>query len=131
MIEHNHLLINAKINKVVKDPEVLKQWLIEFVTKIGMKVAAGPISVYVDVPGNKGITGGVLIETSHIALHIWDEVSPALLQFDVYTCSCLPMEIVRTEIALFFDVQEYSYLLLDREKGFNIVESYNVERKKT
>ena len=27
-----------------------------------------------------------IIETSHIAMHIWDEPKPALMQFDVYSC---------------------------------------------
>ena len=33
------------------------------------------------------MTSVAIIETSHIALHIWDEVNPGLLQLDVYSCA--------------------------------------------
>ena len=39
------------------------------------------------MPGNRGVTAFAIIETSHIAMHIWDEPNPALVQLDVYTCA--------------------------------------------
>jgi S-adenosylmethionine/arginine decarboxylase-like enzyme len=33
-----------------------------------------------------------MIETSHIALHIWDEPFPGEIQFDLYTCGELPID---------------------------------------
>jgi len=39
------------------------------------------------MPGNQGLTSVTIIETSHIAVHVWDEVSPALMQMDVYSCA--------------------------------------------
>ena len=40
------------------------------------------------------MTAFSIIEISHVALHIWDEVDPALLQLDLYTCGLLDLEIV-------------------------------------
>ena len=54
---------------------------------IDMKTIKGPFASYVNNIGNRGITGFVMIETSHIAIHIWDEPDPALVQFDVYSCA--------------------------------------------
>ena len=39
-----------------------------------MKLLAGPYTTYVNEEGNKGMTFVAIIETNHIALHIWDEV---------------------------------------------------------
>lgn len=79
-----------------------------------MKILQGPITTYLDVPGNRGVTGVVIIETSHIALHVWDESDPGLLQLDVYTCSDLDPNVVLDKIREFDPVKlEYKYL--DRE----------------
>jgi S-adenosylmethionine/arginine decarboxylase-like enzyme len=53
---------------------------------IDMKLLFGPIARYVDVEGNEGLTAIAMIETSHIAMHIWEKEDPPLLQLDVYTC---------------------------------------------
>ncbi len=36
---------------------------------------------------NRGITAISVIETSHIAMHVWDEPQPALMQLDIYSCA--------------------------------------------
>ena len=62
-----------------------------------------------------------IIETSHIAMHVWDEPSPALIQLDVYTCGSLDINIIFEELKQFEPVKvEYKYL--DREHGLNEVQ---------
>jgi S-adenosylmethionine/arginine decarboxylase-like enzyme len=67
------------------DENFLTGWLKNFIEKIGMKVMMGPYVKYSHMVGNRGITGAAIIETSHIVMHVWDEVDPALMQFDVYS----------------------------------------------
>lgn len=101
-------------------------FLIRLVENIDMKIIKGPFASYVDKPGNRGLTAIVMIETSHIAFHIWDEKDPALVQFDLYTCGSLNVDQV---LALFnetFQVVELDYLNLDRENGFKNVEEETV-----
>jgi S-adenosylmethionine/arginine decarboxylase-like enzyme len=86
-----------------------------------MKILQGPFSSYVDVVGNRGITAVAMIETSHIAFHVWDEQEPALLQFDVYTCGSLDVPATINEIKSFFDLGDFEYLVYDREDGFELV----------
>lgn len=113
---HKHLIIRAEVNKPPTNPIFIEAWLLEVVAAIGMKVCKGPIAHYVDMPGNRGVTGVVIIETSHIALHVWDEPNPGLMQLDVYTCGPLDPQIIFDMIEEFDPVQvEYTYL--DREKG--------------
>jgi S-adenosylmethionine/arginine decarboxylase-like enzyme len=111
---HKHLIIRAEVKKAPIDTHWTVEWLKELVAKIGMKVCAGPISAYVEMPGNRGLTAVVIIETSHIALHCWDECDPHLMQFDVYTCGPFDPNAVLKELDQFEPVKvEYKYL--DRE----------------
>ena len=76
---HKHLIIRAEANKVPTDEEQLTEWLREFIDSINMKILMGPYVKYCKMEGNRGITGIAVIETSHIAIHVWDEPNPASL----------------------------------------------------
>lgn len=116
MLVHKHLIIRAEVENAPKDCHRTVEWLKSLVSKIGMKVCAGPISAYVDMPGNRGLTAVVIIETSHIAIHCWDEPSPNLIQFDVYTCGPMDPSLVIKELEQFNPIKvEFKYL--DREHG--------------
>ena len=118
LLEHKHLIIRTEVNNPPRDEVWLQNWLTELVDKIGMKVCRGPITAYVDMPGNEGLTGVVVIETSHIAIHVWDAVEPALVQLDVYTCGALNKDIIFAELEQWDPVKiEWKYL--DREFGLN------------
>jgi S-adenosylmethionine/arginine decarboxylase-like enzyme len=81
-----------------------------------MKVLMGPYAKYLDVVGNRGLTAVAIIETSHIALHVWDEDSPSLMQLDVYTCGPLEPQLVVDAIQEFNPIKvEMKYL--DRENN--------------
>lgn len=115
---HKHLLVNAKIKNPLNTEEEGVGFLTRLVENIDMKIIKGPFASYVDKPGNRGLTAIVMIETSHIAFHIWDEGDPSLIQFDLYTCGTLNLN---TVIALFhetFNIIDIDYVLFDRENGF-------------
>lgn len=120
MALHNQIILNGYIDKPFTNTNDSIDWLKQLVNKIGMKIVQGPYSSYVDVPGNRGITAMVMIETSHIAFHIWDEEDPALLQFDLYTCSTLDSDLVINEINKQMNLISYEYMILERAKGFNV-----------
>ena len=81
-----------------------------------MKLLAGPYTTYVNDTGNKGMTSVAIIETSHIALHIWDEVSPGLMQLDVYSCANFNPQDVFDKVDELFQTIKMEYKFLDREK---------------
>ena len=118
MIYHKHLLVNAKISNPVKSEAQGIEFLTNLVDKIDMKIIKGPFASYVNVEGNRGLTGIVMIETSHIAFHIWDEVTPGLIQFDLYTCGQLELDKVLSIFKETFDIVTLDYILFDRENGF-------------
>jgi S-adenosylmethionine/arginine decarboxylase-like enzyme len=121
MALHNHLLLNGYTNTPPTDEAETIEWMRKLVDTIGMKVIQGPYASYVTKEGNRGLTCVVMIETSHIALHVWDEEEPAFIQFDLYTCGLLPEGIIidklREELGLF----ESSYVVLERSSGFDVV----------
>ena len=80
VLVHKHLIVRAEAVNPPMVEQQLKDWLCNFIESINMKVLMGPYVIYHDVPGNRGITGAAIIETSHIVMHVWDEPSPALMQ---------------------------------------------------
>ena len=120
-VVHKHLIIRAETRKTPTDPSWAHKWLIKLVKKIGMKVCQGPITAYVNQPGNRGLPGLVVIETSHIALHCWDEENPGLFQLDVYTCGPMKEKVIFDEIQKFDPVcVEYKYL--DRKRNLKEID---------
>lgn len=123
MIFHKHLLINAKVEKPMKTEGQAMAFLEKLVERINMKIIKGPFASYVDKPGNRGLTAIVMIETSHIAFHIWDEENPGLMQFDLYTCGELNLPSVLLALREEFNIISLDYNLFDREKGFVLEDS--------
>lgn len=120
MLFHKHLLINARVRNPMSSENEAIDFLTNLVEKIDMKIIKGPFASYVDKPGNKGLTAIVMIETSHIAFHIWDELDPGHVQFDLYTCGSLDLDKAIQIFREAFDVTEMDYVLMDREHGFTV-----------
>ena len=117
LLVHKHLIIRAEASKPPTDEEQLKSWMLEFIASIDMKVFMGPYVKYCNMPGNRGITAVAIIETSHIAMHIWDEPKPALMQFDVYSCGEFDVKKICDMIKKEFNVKKIEYKYLNRETG--------------
>jgi len=113
---HKHLIIRAEVERAPSSELWAINWLKEIVDKLNMKVCAGPIAKYVEMPGNQGLTAVVIIETSHIAIHCWDEPNPNLIQFDVYSCGEFDPKVILEELER-FGVHKVEYKFLDREHG--------------
>jgi S-adenosylmethionine/arginine decarboxylase-like enzyme len=115
LLVHKHLIVRAEVYRPPMDEDILRRWLEEFISEIGMKVMMGPYVKYSNMIGNRGITGAAIIETSHIVMHVWDEVHPALMQFDVYSCGEFDPETICKKIEKDFTVHKIEYKFLDRE----------------
>ena len=115
MPEHKHLIIRATVYEPMATEKELKKWLKDLVKIIDMKIIKGPFAAYVSKGGNCGLTGIVMIETSHIAIHIWDEPTPALVQCDVYSCA----EFQQGEVIMHLGTmkpKKIEYMMVDRSK---------------
>ena len=116
--QHKHLIVRADIGWCPQEEDLNKisDWIRSLTKKIDMKLLAGPYTTYVNEKGNKGMTSVAIIETSHIALHIWDEVSPGLMQLDVYSCADFNPSDVFDKVNELFQTIKMEYKFLDREK---------------
>ncbi len=121
VLEHKHLIVRAELSNPPKCSTSIALWMRDLVDAIGMKILMGPYSVYSDMVGNRGLTAVTIIETSHIALHVWDECEPAMAQLDVYTCSALNIQDVFDAIQAWNPTRvEYKYI--DRENELTLIE---------
>lgn len=121
ILEHKHLIVRAELNNPPYNVHEIKEWMKDLVKQIDMNILMGPYAVYSDMVGNQGLTAVTIIETSHIAMHVWDEVEPGLMQLDVYTCSKLNIEDVFKAIEPFEPVKvEYKYI--DREHDLTLLD---------
>ena len=112
---HKHLIIRAEVDEPITSEKELKKWLRDLVKIIKMKIIKGPYASYVSKEGNCGVTGIVMIETSHISIHIWDEPTPALVQCDVYSCA----EFQQGEVIMHLGImkpKKIDYMMVDRSE---------------
>ena len=116
--QHKHLIVRADIGwcPQEEDSNKISDWIRSLIKKIDMKLLAGPYTTYVNEKDNKGMTSVAIIETSHIALHIWDEVNPGLMQLDVYSCADFNPLDVFDKVNELFQTIKLEYKFLDREK---------------
>ena len=132
-ILHHHLLIRCELGtRLYKTDSTRIQKFLDNITQdIHMK-KLGALTFWVD--GDKikeGITGVNVIETSHIAAHVWNHPEPrilhhtksrALMQFDIYTCGRLTNEdiIIALEHLKQFQPTHITMTLLNRKWSLTI-----------
>ena len=115
VLEHKHIIIRAEVSEPITKRNKAIKFLNRIIKAIGMKSMYGPTASYCKMSGNRGITAFAIIETSHIAMHIWDEVKPALVQLDVYTCGPFDPKIVFKKLKDSFNPVKIQWKYLDRE----------------
>ena len=116
---HIHLLVTGKIKNTKISPEILCEWFSNLVKLIDMEEFHKPIAKYDETVDNEGVTGIVLITTSHSSVHIWDK--DGLIQFDLYSCKEFNDNIVISEIDKMFDYEFLNTMLIDRNNFTNEV----------
>ena len=130
-LKHKHMMSRFEAASIpFKTQNELYDWFVFLIQDIlKMKILSGPWVKYVSKEGNKGHTGVTIIETSHVAMHIWDEPTPKIIQFDVYSCANFDPDQVVLELEKIFDVSKKEVLFMDRDKEFKILDWYTHEKE--
>lgn len=121
MLFHKHLIFRIETPTPPKDTDFIANWMQALIKKVGMELYAGPFVKYLDEEGNRGATGVCIIKTSHLAIHIWDEPNPGIIQFDIYTCGALQIQDVVEELQV-FNPSKIEYKFLDREHNLELLQ---------
>ena len=112
--EHKHVIVRAYVNNPPINASALSEWCTDVIGSVGMKCIGGPLVVHSDMEGNAGYTTVAILDFSHLAIHSWDEISPALIEFDLFSCKNFDIETVLTKLNE-FDIVSYSTLIVDRD----------------
>jgi len=112
--EHRHLIVRAYVNNPPKSEEALAEWCKETISLVGMKVIGGPLVVRGEMKDNEGLTAVAVLDFSHLSVHTWDRVNPALIEFDLFSCKDFDLKKVVDKLNE-FDILNYSYMFIDRD----------------
>ena len=124
---HEHVVVRAEITNPPTCEQDMSEWVAGVIESIGMRLARGPISWYCEDRGNRGMTSVAVLTTSHIAVHIWDEVVPPIAQVDIYSCSNLDQNQVLQILHDKFGLHNTQWLTLDRSDGLTLKQSFGVK----
>lgn len=113
---HKQIIISGHVTNPPKCVVYMKKWFEDLIQKIDMNVLDGPHLVYCDVEGNRGLTGVAIIETSHIALHAWDEVEPGLIELDIFSCKDFDINVVIDSMRE-FGLTGIDFMCVDRTRS--------------
>lgn len=103
------------MNNPPTDEAALNWWLESLVMAVNMKVVIPARSVHVKTEGNVGLTGAVNIETSHMAIHVWEQEKPARIEMDLYSCAPFELNTVLEHLRQ-FDLDSYHFMMVDRNR---------------
>lgn len=112
--EHKHCIIRAYVEQPPINADSLSEWCKSVITSVNMKCIGGPLVVRSDMKDNAGFTAVAILDFSHLAIHTWDEISPALIEFDLFSCQTFNIDVVLDHLNI-FKIKSYSTLMVDRD----------------
>lgn len=128
MLAHRHLILAVDCKYPPKDAEEAEYFIQFLIKRVDMSVAKDPSlvknphSYYCRIPGNEGVTATGILETSHCALHTWNNEYPAKFQFDLYSCKEFDIPFV-IDLVNSFGIMGGTYMVLDRDTNLKVLES--------
>jgi len=127
-LQHKHVIINLKVESPPRDSDEVEFFLAFLIKRVNMSIAKSPtlpknpMAYYCPTIGNRGATGTGILETSHTAIHVWDEEFPATFNFDLYSCSEFEVENVLT-LCQCFDILGGTFVVMERNDAIKIKET--------
>ena len=94
-MEGKHLIIDSEGTRspsVLDSVEYIYRFLEEIPKLTGMEVLIPPHVVRCHDHGNEGVTGVVVITTSHSSIHTWP--NSGVIKFDLYSCKDFDAEFI-------------------------------------
>ena len=95
------------------DLDFIYRLLADLPRMIGMEIMQGPFVWKCQVAHNLGVTGIVVITTSHLSCHTWPERH--YLSFDCYSCNDFDHEEIIAEVKRRFEPKTVKLSIIPRE----------------
>ena len=148
---HRHLILDALVSKAPTSEEQVRNLMTHIVESIDMKVAnlskvpfkifgikvpfikfhqRNPIAWYCSDEDNRGLTASIILTTSHLVIHFWDNCQPNTMHFDLYSCSDFKVDNVVKILHKEFGIIEASGDFLDRQ-GKEVDSDVEIRNTKT
>jgi len=121
--QHKHIILRAYVKNPPSTEIKLSEWCKDVISRVGMNVISGPHVVYSDMVDNEGFTAVAVLDFSHLSIHTWDKVNPALIEFDLFSCKDFDVNIVLDKLNE-FDIITSSQLVVDRDTFDNNQKTY-------
>jgi S-adenosylmethionine decarboxylase len=118
---HKHLILNAKVTNPINCDKECEGWLTNLVKLIDMEILVPPMVKYCDIEGNEGVTGVVVITTSHISIHIWPQQPQPYIRMDVYSCKDFDPKSVINYVHETMEIVEEEHMVIDRNAKMQLI----------
>jgi len=104
-------LVNIERRQALEEAATISDFLKALVSRVGMRILAGPLTAEETGPGEKrGMSGVVILYESHAALHTYPELGEAFL--DIFSCKVYETSAVLEMLEEFFG----SYSILEQDQ---------------
>jgi S-adenosylmethionine/arginine decarboxylase-like enzyme len=113
-------MINADTAFPITNKRQLRRFLKDVAETIGVHRLGGTRVRYSRRAGARGLIGSLMLDTSHISVHIFDEPVPAHIRIDVYTSGSLDVELTILKIVNDLKIDDIQWLHYNRTSGFNL-----------
>jgi S-adenosylmethionine/arginine decarboxylase-like enzyme len=113
-------MINADTASPITNKRHLRRFLTDVAETIGVHRLGGTRVRYSRRAGARGLIGSLMLDTSHISVHIFDEPVPAHIRIDVYTSGSLDVELTILKIVNDLKIDDIQWLHYNRTSGFNL-----------
>lgn len=110
-VKGKHLIIDLKNCKHMPPYTEVYKLLEHLVEIVHMKRLSGPYIVY-GAPYNPGITGFIIIETSHISIHTFEKNNS--IAMDLYSCKTFNHKSILKEVQNIFEPKDIIYKIIPR-----------------
>ena len=114
MKNHKHFILNAIVSNPINDEETCKKFLTDLVEIVDMEILVPASAKYCNIPGNEGVTGTIIITTSHMSIHIWPKQPNPYIRMDVYSCKDFTSKKIINHVEKMMGLVSGSYVVLDR-----------------
>lgn len=88
--DHLEFFATTTLQKRSYTVKQIEDWLRRLVVAVDMQVLKEAEAIQCDDLGNEGISGIVMLTTSHSSIHIWDKKAQPYFKMVLYSCKPFP-----------------------------------------